>query len=147
MTESDLKLIDFHVTDITCHVNTGVSEELPMSIKSSVSARMPEEFDGSLYIYLKTTITGQDESLFLLDVLTETIVRLPEGKTELDENDAPPCITFALRRSYKAILEMSKAMGIAPPPFGAGGHISSIPAQKVLDNVREWCIIRACLIF
>lgn len=41
MTESDLKLIDFHVTDITCHVNTGVSEELPMSIKSSVSARMP----------------------------------------------------------------------------------------------------------
>ena len=26
MTESDLKLIDFHVTDITCHVNTGVSE-------------------------------------------------------------------------------------------------------------------------
>ena len=86
MTESDLKLIDFHVTDITCHVNTGVSEELPMSIKSSVSARMPEEFDGSLYIYLKTTITGQDESLFLLDVLTETIVRLPEGKTELDEN-------------------------------------------------------------
>ena len=65
MTESDLKLIDFHVTDITCHVNTGVSEELPMSIKSSVSARMPEEFDGSLYIYLKTTITGQDESLFL----------------------------------------------------------------------------------
>ena len=69
MTESDLKLIDFHVTDITCHVNTGVSEELPMSIKSSVSARMPEEFDGSLYIYLKTTITGQDESLFLLDVL------------------------------------------------------------------------------
>ena len=104
MTESDLKLIDFHVTDITCHVNTGVSEELPMSIKSSVSARMPEEFDGSLYIYLKTTITGQDESLFLLD----------EGKTELDENDAPPCITFARRRSYKAILEMSKAMGIAP---------------------------------
>ena len=50
MTENDLKLIDFHVTDITCHVNTGVSEELPMSIKSSVSARMPEEFDGSLYI-------------------------------------------------------------------------------------------------
>lgn len=26
MTESDLKLIDFHVTDITCHVNTGVSD-------------------------------------------------------------------------------------------------------------------------
>ena len=115
MTESDLKLIDFHVTDITCHVNTGVSEESPMSIKSGVSARMPEEFDGDLYIYLKTTITGQDESLFLLDVLTETIVRPPEGKTELDENDAPPCITFCPPpHGYKAILEMSKAMGIAP---------------------------------
>ena len=114
MTENDLKLIDFHVTDITCHVNTGVSEELPMSIKSSVSARMPEEFDGSLYIYLKTTITGQEESLFLLDVLTETIVQLPEGKTALDEEDAPPCIAFARRRSHKAILEMSKSMGIAP---------------------------------
>ena len=108
MTESDLKLIDFHVTDITCHVNTGVSEELPMSIKSSVSARMPEEFDGSLYIYLKTTITGQDESLFLLDVLTETIVRLPEGKTELDENDAPPCITFARRRSSSGVTAREK---------------------------------------
>lgn len=114
MTENELKLLDFHVTDITCHVNTGVSEELPMSIKSSVTARMPEEFDGSLYIYLKTTITGKDESLFLLDVLTETVVQLPEGKTTLGEEDAPPCIAFARRRSYKAILEMSKAMGIAP---------------------------------
>ena len=114
MTENDLKLLDFHITDITCHVNTGVSEELPMSIKSSVSARMPEEFDGSLYIYLMTTITGQPESLFLLDVLTETIVQLPEGKTTLDEEDAPPCISFARRRSYKAILELSQSMGIAP---------------------------------
>ena len=114
MTENDLRLLDFHVTDITCHVNTAVTEELPMSVKSSVSARMPEEFDGSLYIYLKTTVTGQDESLFLLDVLTETVVRLPEGKTSLDEEDAPPCIAFARRRSYKAILEMSKTMGIAP---------------------------------
>ena len=47
-------------------------------------------------------------------MLTETIVQLPEGKTALDEEDAPPCIAFARRRSYKAILEMSKSMGIAP---------------------------------
>ena len=120
MTESELKLIDFHVTDITCHVNTGVSEELPMSIKSSVSARMPEEFDGSLYIYLKTTITGQDESLFLLDVLTETIVRLPEGKTELDENDAPPCITFARsiwKRRWTELFRRRSALADTFPPF------------------------------
>lgn len=119
MTENDLELLDFRVIDLTAHIDPGLGAELSLSTKSSISARTPEPFDGTLYMYLNIRIAGQDESLFLLDVTTETIVRLPEGTSEVTDDDAPACVAIAQRSTHRAIREMTTAMGITPLDLGA----------------------------
>lgn len=114
MKENDLELLDFRVLDLVSHVNPGVGQELSLSTRSSISARTPEPFDGTLYMYLKIRISGQDEELFLLDITTETIVRLPEGTTEITEADAPVCIAVAQRETHRAVKELTTSMGITP---------------------------------
>lgn len=121
MTENELELLQFRVLDMVSHVDPGAGVELQLSTKSSISARTAEPFDGTLYMYLKTHIAGQDESLFLLELTTETIVRLPEGVSELSEQDAPACVAVARRETNRAILELTTAMGITPLDLcGAG---------------------------
>lgn len=119
MTENDLELLDFRVIDLTSHIDPGVGAELSLSTKSSISARTPEPFDGTLYMYLKIRIAGQDESLFLLDLTTETIVRLPEGTAGVSDDDAPACVAVAQRETYRAIRELTTAMGITPLDLSA----------------------------
>ena len=119
MEEKDIKLLDFRVTDLITHVNTGVSEELQLSTKSSISARTPEPFDGTLYMYLKIRVSGQSEELFLLDITTETIVQLPQGTEQVNEEDAPACIAVAQRETYRAVKELTTTIGIAPLDMAA----------------------------
>ena len=122
MTENDLELLEFRVLDLTAHVNPGVGTELQLSTKSSISARTPEPFDGTLYMYLNIHIAGQDEELFMLDIMTETIVQLPEGTTEISEEDAPACIAVAQRETTAAIKGITAAMGITPLDLASAGQ-------------------------
>lgn len=122
MKETDLELLDFRVLDLTTHVNPGVGTELQLSTKSSISARTPEPFDGTLYMYLKIHIAGQSEELFLLDIMTETIVRLPDGMTQVTEEDAPACISVAQRETTRAIREITTSMGITPLDLASAGQ-------------------------
>ena len=119
MTEHDIELIDFRVLDLNCHVHPGVGEELQLSSKSSVSARTAEPFDGTLYLNLRMRISGASEELFLMDISSETIMKLPEGKTEVTEDDAPACIAVAQKELYRAIKEISTSMGINPLDLAA----------------------------
>lgn len=113
MTVDELELLDFHVTDIKSHVSTASAQELALSAKSSVSARTADPFDGTLYLFMNTLVTAQTEELFLLDVSSETVMRLPEYKKEVTEEDAPACISLARRETNRAIRELTRAMGIA----------------------------------
>ena len=113
MTIDELELVDFHVTDIKSHVSTSSAYELALSAKSSVSARTADPYDGLLYLFMNVVVTAQTEELFSLDVSTETVMRLPEYKKEVREEDAPPCIALARRETNRAIRELTCAMGIA----------------------------------
>ena len=113
MTLDELELVDFHVTDIKSHVSTSSAYELALSAKSSVSARTADPYDGLLYLFMNVVVTAQTEELFSLDVSTETVMRLPEYKKEVSEEDAPPCIALARRETNRAIRELTCAMGIA----------------------------------
>lgn len=113
MTFDELELLEFHVSDLKCHVNTASPQELALSAKSSVSARTADPFDGTLYLFMTVSVTGQTEELFYLELQSETVMRLPEHKTEVTEEDAPPCIALARRETHRAIRELTKAMGIA----------------------------------
>ena len=113
MTLDELELVDFHVTDIKSHVSTSSAYELALSAKSSVSARTADPYDGLLYLFMNVVVTAQTEELFSLDVSTETVMRLPEYKKAVSEEDAPPCIALARRETNRAIRELTCAMGIA----------------------------------
>lgn len=113
MTLDQLELIDFHVTDIKSHVSTASAQELSLSAKNSVSARTSDPYDGLLYLFMNVLVTAQTEELFTLDISTETVMRLPEYKTQVTEEDAPPCIALARRETNRAIRELTRAMGIA----------------------------------
>lgn len=113
MTIDELELVDFHVTDIKSHVSTSSAYELALSAKSSVSARTADPYDGLLYLFMNVVVTAQTEEVFSLDVSTETVMRLPEYKKEVSEEDAPPCIALARRETNRAIRELTCAMGIA----------------------------------
>ena len=113
MKPEELELLDFHITDIKSHVSTASAQELALSAKTSVSARTADPYDGTLYLFMTVTVTGQTEELFYLEVQSETVMRLPEYKTEVTEEDAPPCIALARSETHRAIRELTKAMGIA----------------------------------
>ena len=113
MTIDQLELIDFHVTDVKSHVSTASAQELALSAKNSVSARTADPYDGLLYLFMNVVVTAQTEELFSLDVSTETVMRLPEYKKAVTEEDAPPCIALARRETNRAIRELTRAMGIA----------------------------------
>ena len=113
MKPEELELLDFHITDIKSHVSTASAQELALSAKTSVSARTADPYDGTLYLFMTVWVTGQTEELFYLEVQSETVMRLPEYKTEVTEEDAPPCIALARRETHRAIRELTMAMGIA----------------------------------
>lgn len=113
MTFDELELVDFHVTDVKSHVSTSSAYELALSAKSSISARTSEPYDGLLYLFMNVQVSAQTEELFALDVSTETVMRLPEYKKQVSEEDAPPCIALARRETNRAIRELTRAMGIA----------------------------------
>lgn len=117
----ELELVDFHVTDIKSHVSTSSAHELALSAKSSVSARTADPFDGLLYLFMNVQVSAQTEELFSLDVSTETVMRLPEYKTQVTEEDAPPCIALARRETHRAVRELTAAMGIAELDLDAVG--------------------------
>lgn len=121
MTFDELELVDFHVTDIKSHVSTSSAYELSLSAKSSISARTAEPYDGLLYLFMTVQVSAQSEELFALDVSTETVMRLPEYKTQVTEEDAPPCIALARRETNRAIRELTAAMGIAELDLDAVG--------------------------
>ena len=119
MTQEELKLLDFRVIDLKCHVHPGVSQDLELSAGSRVSASTPEPFDGTLYLYLTVRVCGPTEELFLLELTSETIVQLPEGVTAVTEEDAPACIAVAKGETTRAIRELTTAMGITPLDLAA----------------------------
>lgn len=110
----ELELLDFHVTDLKSHVNTASAEELDLSAKSSISARTAEPYDGRLYLFMTVSISSQSDELFILELTSETVMKLPDYKTEVTEEDAPPCIALARQETHRAIRELTAAMGITP---------------------------------
>ena len=114
MHPDELELLQFHVTDIQSHVNAAAAQDLALSAKCSVSARTAEPFDGTLFLFMDLLVTSQSDALFRLEVHTETVMKLPDYKKTVGEEDAPACIALARRETHRAVRQITEAMGIAP---------------------------------
>ena len=88
MDEKKFELMDFKVTDLVTHVNTAVGKEMKLSAASKMGARTPDPADGTLYLFLNIKISDGEEGNFLFDITTTTVIHLPEGMTEVDDDNA-----------------------------------------------------------
>jgi len=114
MEEKKFDLLDFKVTDLTTHVNTEAGGEMELRAESRMGARTPDPGDGTLYIFLNTKIADGDGGNFLLDITTTTVIRLPDGMTDITDEDAPACVAIAVKETHAAIHKITEDMGIVP---------------------------------
>ncbi len=114
MDEKKFELIDFKVTELSCHVNTESAREMELRAESRMGARTPEPADGTLYIFLNTKISDGETGDFLFDITTTSVIQLPAGMTDVTDDDAPECVALAAASTHGAIRKITEDMGIVP---------------------------------
>lgn len=108
----EYEVIDFKTVKVDYKLDTGIGTELGLKAESRVSVKTPEDWCGYVYLYLNTKIFEETEQYFVFDITTETVIKVPDEVTEMNDEVMQNCIPFAQERSYAAIRDMSLAMGI-----------------------------------
>ena len=114
MDDKTFEMLDFKVTDLVTHVNTENGGELELHAESRMGARTPAPADGTVYIFLNIKISDGDGGNFLFDITTTTVIQLPDGMTEVSDEDAPACVAVAVKETHRTIRQITEDMGIVP---------------------------------
>lgn len=77
--------IDFKTVNLNSKLDTSIGAELALSQEGKVSAKVPDEWSGYAVIYLNIKIHDQDDTYFVFDITTETIIKLPDEVKEFTE--------------------------------------------------------------
>ena len=106
------EVIDFKTVSVNYKLDTGIGSELGLRAESRVSVKTPDEWCGYVYLYLNTKIHDENDTYFVVDTTTETVIKIPDEISEMSEELMQELIPLAQQRSYAAIRDMSLAMGI-----------------------------------
>ena len=106
------EVIDFKTVSVNYKLDTGIGSELGLRAESRVSVKTPDEWCGYVYLYLNTKIHDENDTYFVFDITTETVIKIPDEISEMSEELMRELIPLAQQRSYAAIRDMSLAMGI-----------------------------------
>lgn len=119
MDEEKYELLDFKVTSLNTHINTAAAQELQLHVESRMGSQVPQPPDGTLYMYLNIKISDGEADNFLFDVTTTSVIKLPEGMTDITDDNAPSCLKIAQDETHRAIREITESMGITPMDLDA----------------------------
>ena len=72
-------------------------------------------------IYLNIKIHDKDDTYFVFDITTETIVKLPDEVTELTDDAMEAGIAVAQEKTFEAVRAISVGMGINELDLGKQG--------------------------
>ena len=109
------ELLDFKVTDIETHIGPSLtSEELHLKMENRMGTRMATEEEGVVFLYLNYRIHDGDDGKFLFEISTQSVIRLPEGETEVSESNIQDCSVIATDETIRVIYDITEKMGIAP---------------------------------
>ena len=115
-----MEVVDFKTVKLESKLDTGVGADLELRAESRVSAKTPDEFCGYAYIYLNIKIHDPEETYFVFDITTETILKLPADATEFTDELMQECIPIAQQKTYEAIRGITVSMGINELDLTAG---------------------------
>jgi len=118
----NFQLIDFKTLELNCHVKPDIGEKLELHAESQASGKTHEDFDGFIFVYFSTKVSDTESDSFLFDITTESVIKVPDGTADVTEDMFSECLPAAQERTYRAIYDISKGMGINPIDFGGYGE-------------------------
>lgn len=117
----NVEFIDFKTVELKTKLDTSIGAELSLSQEGKVSAKLPEEWSGYAVLYLNIKIHDKDDTYFVFDITTETIVKLPDEVKEFAEEAMEAGVTVAQEKTFAAIKAISVGMGINELDLGKQG--------------------------
>ena len=111
--------IDFKTVKLSSMLDTGMSSELSLTQTGKVSAKIPDEWNGYALLYLSIKISDPEEKQFVVDITTETIVKLPDEVKEFSDEAMNAGLEIAQAKTFEAIRTISVGMGINELNLGA----------------------------
>jgi len=110
---NEIKLVDFKTVRLDTKVAPDIGDSLQLKAESRVSAKTNEDMKGYVCIYLNIKIHDDDDKSFVFDITTESVIELPKD-IEPDDEVYAQCVVPAQERTFRAVREISAAMGINP---------------------------------
>ena len=108
-----IKLVDFKTVKLDSKVAPDIGEHIELRAESRVSAKTNEDMKGFVCIYLNIRIHDEGDKSFVFDITTESVIELPKD-LEPDDEVYAECVVPAQERTFRAVREISSAMGINP---------------------------------
>ncbi len=116
-----VEFVDFKTVDLKSKLDTTIGAELKLTQTGRVSAKAPEEWSGFVFLYLNIKINDPEETYFVFDITTETVVKVSDDITELDEAVMQEGVEIAQAKTFEAIKAISIGMGINEIDLAAQG--------------------------
>ena len=115
----NVEFVDFKTVNLVSKLDTSIGAELALSQEGKASAKVPEEWSGYAVIYLNIKIHDQDDTFFVFDITTETVVKLPDDVKEFSDEAMNAGLELAQAKTFEAIRTISVGMGINELDLGA----------------------------
>ena len=106
------EFIDFKTVSLESRLDTGIGAELQLTQEGRMSVKAPEEWSGFVFVYLSIKIHDPEDRYFVFDIVTETVVKLPDEVTELTDEVTEAGLAVAQEKTFEAIRSISVGMGI-----------------------------------
>ena len=117
----NVEFIDFKTVNVVSKLDTSIGAVLALSQEGKASAKVPEEWSGYAVIYLNIKIHDQDDTYFVFDIATETIIKLPDEVKEFTEEAMEAGVAVAQEKTFEAVRAISLGMGINELDLGKQG--------------------------
>ena len=113
--------IDFKTVNLNSTLDTSIGADPALSQEGKVSAKVPDEWSGYAVIYLNIKIHDKDDTYFVFDITTETIIKLPDEVKEFTEEAMEAGVAVAQEKTFEAVRAISLGMGINELDLGKQG--------------------------
>ena len=99
--------IDFKTVSLTSKLDTSIGAELQLTQTGKVSVKLPEEWSGFAFLYLNIVIHDPEDKYFVFDIITETVIKLPDDVKEFSEEAMNAGMEIAQDKTFEAIRGIS----------------------------------------
>ena len=113
------EFIDFKTVKLNSMLDTSIGAELQLTQEGRMSAKAPDEWSGFAFMYLNIKIHDPEDKYFVFDIVTETVVKLPDDVKELSDEAMEAGLVIAQEKTFEAIRAISVGMGINEIDLGA----------------------------